>query len=129
MSSSAPQTNRQYVFQFMGISPSWLNKRPKLPSRNWLIFLSLTSSALGLYAYDRRRCKEIQRIYIDKVRQLSEEPLSSTQFPRKIFVYGSKCPGDEDSDRALQYFRKYVKVSPRLYLIPKYLEFKGLLLL
>lgn len=31
---------------------------------------------------------------------------------RKIRVYGARCPEDGDDDRALRYFRKYMKVSP-----------------
>jgi mitochondrial import inner membrane translocase subunit TIM54 len=32
------------------------------------------------------------------------------EWPRKVTVYGSKWPSDEDYDRSLKYFRKYVKV-------------------
>jgi import inner membrane translocase subunit TIM54 len=31
---------------------------------------------------------------------------------RKIKVYGARCPEDGDDDRALRYFRKYMKVRP-----------------
>lgn len=109
--ASTPQTNGPSLYQYFGIPQSLVNKKFKLPSRNWLIFLSFASAACGLYTYDRRRCKQIRQTYISKVQHLSEEPLSSNDFPRKIIIYGSKCPGDEDSDRTLHYFRKYVKVS------------------
>jgi hypothetical protein len=32
---------------------------------------------------------------------------------RKIKVYGARCPEDGDDDRALRYFRKYMKVRPK----------------
>ncbi|KAJ7632974.1 inner membrane protein import complex subunit Tim54-domain-containing protein [Roridomyces roridus] len=92
-----------------GIPPSWLDKRPKLPSRNWLIFLSVTSSVAGLYIYDRRQCKVIRRKYVEMVQDLAEEPVESLYRPRKVTVYGGKWPGDEDHDQTLKYFRKYVK--------------------
>lgn len=47
---------------------------------------------------------------MDKVKELAEVPLHSHDFPRKVTVYGAKWPDDEDSDRAIKYFRKYVKV-------------------
>lgn len=109
MSLATPPQSSSFL-QYTGIPPSWLNKRPKLPSRNWLIFLSTTAAITALYAYDRRKCKEIREHYIQKVQHLSEHPLPSLGLPRKVTVYGSKCPGDEDSDRSLKYFRKYLKV-------------------
>ncbi|KII88120.1 hypothetical protein PLICRDRAFT_110774 [Plicaturopsis crispa FD-325 SS-3] len=97
------------VLQYTGIPPSWLDKRPKLPSRNWLIFLSVTSSVVGYYAYDRRQCKKIRDDYITRVKHYADEPLPSMALPRKVRVYGCKWPGDEDYDQSMKYFRKYVK--------------------
>lgn len=98
------------VLRYTGIPPSWLDKRPKLPSRNWLIFLSATSALIGTFVYDRRQCKSIKQKYIDKVKELADEPLGTFDSPRKVTVYGSKWPGDEEYDQSLKYFRKYVKV-------------------
>jgi import inner membrane translocase subunit TIM54 len=98
------------VLEFTGIPTSWLSKRPKLPSRNWLIFLTFTSSLTGLYVYDRRQCKRIRREYVDRVKHLADEPIDSMEWLRKVTVYGSKWPGDEEYDRSMKYFRKYVKV-------------------
>jgi len=43
---------------------------------------------------------------------MADEPLSgSLDVPRKVRVYGGRWPEDDDEDRALRYFRKYVKVS------------------
>ncbi|KAF9052837.1 inner membrane protein import complex subunit Tim54-domain-containing protein [Panaeolus papilionaceus] len=85
------------VLKYTGIPPSWLDKRPKLPSRNWLIFWSLTGSILGYYVYDRRQCKQIKQHYIDKVKHLSEVSADPFDTPRR------------DYDQSLRYFRKYVK--------------------
>ena len=98
------------VFKFTGIPPSWLAKRPKLPSRNWLIFLSVTSSVLGLYIYDRRQCKHIRQSYIDKVKHLAEQPADPFEKSRKVTVYAARWPGDDDYDQSMKHFRKYVKV-------------------
>jgi import inner membrane translocase subunit TIM54 len=65
----------------------------------------------GLYIYDRQQCKSIRKTYVDKVKSLAEEPVSSLYRPRKVTVYGGKWPGDEDHDQTLKYFRKYVKVG------------------
>lgn len=104
-----PQSGMKTVLQYTGIPPSWLDKRPSLPSRNWLIFLSLTSTVVGYYVYDRQQCKKIRAEYAEKVQHLSKVPLHSMDFPRKVTVYGCKWPADEEYDRSLKYFRKYVK--------------------
>lgn len=98
------------ALRYTGIPPSWFDKRPKHPSRNWLIFLSVSSSLLGLYAYDRKRCREIRNEYIQRVEHLAKLPLGSLELPRKVTVYASKWPGDEDYSRSVRYFKKYVKV-------------------
>ena len=100
------------ALQYTGIPPSWFDKRPKLPSRNWLIFLSVTSSLIGLYAYDRKKCREIREEYIKRVEPLAQEPMEAHELPRKIRVYASKWPNDEDYTRSIRYFKKYVKVRP-----------------
>ncbi|KAF8201794.1 mitochondrial import inner membrane translocase subunit Tim54 [Pholiota molesta] len=103
------QSGVRTVLSYTGIPPSWLDKRPKLPSRNWLIFLSVTSSVIGLYVYDRRECKKIRQAYVDKVKHLSEVPIDPFETPRKVTVYGAKWPGDEEYEQGIKYFRKYVK--------------------
>lgn len=105
-----PQSGVKTVLQYTGIPPSWLDKRPSLPSRNWLIFLSVTSAVTGYYIYDRQQCKKIRQEYVDKVKDLAEQPLGSMELPRKVTVYGAKWLGDEDYDRSMRHFRKYVKV-------------------
>ncbi|KAG6335483.1 hypothetical protein ID866_3611 [Astraeus odoratus] len=36
--------------------------------------------------------------------------MGSMELPRKVTVYGAKWPGDEDHQRAIRFFKKYVKV-------------------
>ena len=108
-SQSSGSSGVRAALRYTGL-PVWLAKRPKLPSRNWLIFIGVTSSLLGLYTYDRRKCKEIRDEYIKRVAHLAQEPMGSMDLPRKVTVYASKWPGDEDANRSLKYFRKYVKV-------------------
>ncbi|KAF9527016.1 inner membrane protein import complex subunit Tim54-domain-containing protein [Crepidotus variabilis] len=103
------QSGIRTVLRYTGIPPSWLDKRPKMPSRNWLIFLSVTSSAFGMYFYDRRQCKLIRQEYVDKVKHLAELPADPFENPRRVTVYGAKWPGDDDHDQALRHFRRYVK--------------------
>ncbi|KAJ7047200.1 inner membrane protein import complex subunit Tim54-domain-containing protein [Mycena alexandri] len=107
--SAGPKSGVKTVLKLVGVPPSWLDKRPRLPSRNWLIFISITASTAGLYIYDRQQCKAIRKSYIDKVKDLADEPVGSLSRPRKVTVYGGKWPGDEDHDQTLKYFRKYVK--------------------
>ena len=98
------------ALEYTGIPASWLSARPRLPSRNWCIFITLTSSLISYYAYDRHRARAIRQSYIDRVKHLAEEPMKSTDLPRKVVVYGAKWPGDEDHQRAVRFFKKYVKV-------------------
>ncbi|KAI0740282.1 inner membrane protein import complex subunit Tim54-domain-containing protein [Earliella scabrosa] len=102
-----PQSGVRTVPQYTGIPPSWLDKRPGLPSRNWLIFLSVTSAVTGYYIYDRQQCKKIRQEYVDKVKDVATQPLGSVELPCKVTVYGAKWLGDEDYDRSMRYFRKY----------------------
>ncbi|KAK4684106.1 hypothetical protein P7C73_g6094, partial [Tremellales sp. Uapishka_1] len=108
--SAEPVKGSFSVLEHTGIPKSVLNWKPKLPSRNWSIFLTIVGSISYLYYDDRRQCRQIREAYLEKVRYLSEEPTNgSLDVPRKVTVYGAKWPEDDDADRALRYFRKYVK--------------------
>jgi import inner membrane translocase subunit TIM54 len=52
---------------------------------------------------------------IKKVEHMGKEVLGGGSLGevRKIKVYGARCPEDGDDDRALRYFRKYMKVRSR----------------
>ncbi|KAI9722299.1 MAG: hypothetical protein M1812_001771 [Candelaria pacifica] len=84
------------------------NFRLKLPSRNWLIFLSITGSFTSLLLYDRHQRKLAQRKWCTLVSHLALEPLPITSMPRKLTVYLAAPPGDSLSS-AREYFTEYVK--------------------
>lgn len=110
MDAPSPKSGVRAALEYTGIPPSWLSARPRLPSRNWCIFITLTSSLISYYAYDRHQARTIRQSYIDRVKHLADEPMKSTDLPRKVVVYGAKWPGDEDHQRAVRFFKKYVKV-------------------
>ena len=95
--------------EYMGIPKSVLAWKPRLPSRNWSIFLVTVGTLSYLYYDDRRQCRLIKEDYIDKVKHLSTAPMRPGDWPRKITVYATRSPGDDDYDKALRYFKKYVK--------------------
>ncbi|KAF8315163.1 hypothetical protein DL93DRAFT_2057528 [Clavulina sp. PMI_390] len=96
------------ALQYTGIPASWI-RRPKLPGRNWLIFWGVVGSLSYLYVDDRRKCRQIKEEYAAKVRHLAEVPLGSMELPRKVQVYACKWPGDDEYDRSMKYFKRYVK--------------------
>lgn len=107
--ASAQKGGLYSALRFTGIPPSWLEKRPKLPSRNWLIFIGVVTSIAGLYVDDRRKCKKIREEYTAKVRHLAEETLGTQDWPRKVTVYSCRYPEDHDHERSMVYFKRYVK--------------------
>jgi import inner membrane translocase subunit TIM54 len=119
--ASPPHKNSGFrtALKYTGIPPSWLDKRPRLPSRNWLIFLSVTQTIIACYAYDRYESRKIRQEYVTRVKHLAEERLQPLDFPRTVTVYSAKWPGDDDWDRGSWYFRKYVKVCWFLILYRK----------
>ncbi|KAG6900411.1 hypothetical protein C0993_011104 [Termitomyces sp. T159_Od127] len=108
-SETKPPSGLRLVLRYTGIPVSWLDKRPRLPSRNWLIFLSVTSSITSYFIYDRRECRRIKQHYIELVKEQADSPVDALAWPRKVTVYGAKWPGDEDYEQATKYFRRYVK--------------------
>ncbi|WVN85976.1 uncharacterized protein L203_101134 [Cryptococcus depauperatus CBS 7841] len=94
-----------------GIPHNVLTYKPKLPSRNWLVFWSITFSLSYAYYYDIKECKRIKQQTIARVEKYSREPTpgGSLGEVRKVTVWGGRWGGDEDADRAPRYFRKYVK--------------------
>lgn len=89
-----------------------LTWKPRLPSRNWTIFFTVVGTISYLYYDDRKQCDRIKQEYIDRVKSRAQEPTSgSMDVIRKVKVMGALWPSDEDDDRALRHFRKYVKVG------------------
>jgi import inner membrane translocase subunit TIM54 len=107
-----PLTGFQSALEHTGIPRSVLTWKPRLPSRNWSIFLTLSGTLFYLYYDDRKQCRLIKEETIKKVEHMGKEvlPGGSLGEVRKIRVYGARCPEDGDDDRALRYFRKYLKV-------------------
>jgi mitochondrial import inner membrane translocase subunit TIM54 len=95
----------------MGIPKGVLTWQPKLPSRNWSIFLITTSTLTYLWWDDRSQCKKLMEEYKDRVRWMAEQPMQPSEWPRKITVFGTKSPGDENYDESILFFKKYMKVS------------------
>lgn len=85
--------------------PNW---RLKLPSRNWLVFLSITGSFAAAITYDRREKKAAQRKWCDLVAHIAQEPLPVNQMRRKLSIFLSAPPGDGIRP-SREYFKQYVK--------------------
>lgn len=84
------------------------NFRFKLPSRNWMIFLTITGSFTGALIYDRRQKKRAQQKWSTLVAHISKETLPVEQMRRKLTVFLSAPPGD-GLRVAREYFQEYVK--------------------
>jgi import inner membrane translocase subunit TIM54 len=84
------------------------NFRPKLPSRNWSIFLAITSSFTAAVIYDKRETKRVQRKWCKLVEHIAKEPLDPRAMPRRLTVFLEAPPAD--GLRAAQdHFKLYVK--------------------
>ncbi|KAL9598222.1 MAG: hypothetical protein Q9219_004642 [cf. Caloplaca sp. 3 TL-2023] len=102
--ASGPKSAGNPVFRMMGLP----NFRFRLPSRNWLIFLSVTGSFTTAIVYDRYQKKRAQQRWCNLVSHISKEPLSSKQLPRRITIFLSAPPGDS-LRAARDHFHEYVK--------------------
>ncbi|KXG50766.1 Mitochondrial import inner membrane translocase subunit Tim54 [Penicillium griseofulvum] len=92
------------VFKMMGLP----NMRFKLPSRNWMIFLTITGSFTGAIMYDRREKRRVQQKWSELVAHISKETLPVDQMRRKMTVYLAAPPGD-GLRVARDHFKEYVK--------------------
>ncbi|KAL0639936.1 hypothetical protein Q9L58_001028 [Maublancomyces gigas] len=94
------------AFKYLGLPTI----RAKLPSRNWLIFLSISSTFAGIIYHDRREQSRIQRLWASRVAHLSQQPLSPLALPRKLTVFLSAAPGTgTDLRSAQEHYRDFVK--------------------
>jgi import inner membrane translocase subunit TIM54 len=84
------------------------NFRPRLPSRNWMIFLSITGSFTAAVVYDRREKRRVQRKWAKLVEHVAKEPLGSKEMPRKLTVFLEGPPTD-GLRVAQDHFKEYVK--------------------
>ncbi|KAK2056194.1 hypothetical protein LY76DRAFT_548909 [Colletotrichum caudatum] len=94
------------IWQMMG-----LRGPPKrLPSRNWIIFLSLAGAFSAAVIYDKREKKRATARWARAVAPLAREPVgdSPSQLPRKLTVILGAPPGD-GIRVAQDHFLEYVK--------------------
>ncbi|KAL2803045.1 mitochondrial import inner membrane translocase subunit Tim54 [Aspergillus granulosus] len=101
--NSAPKPQNP-VFKMMGLP----NIRFKLPSRNWMIFLTITGSFTAAVIYDRREKRRAQKKWCDLVAHLSKESLPTEETRRKLTVFLAAPPGD-GLRSAREHFKEYVK--------------------
>ncbi|KAI4238825.1 MAG: hypothetical protein LQ349_000829 [Xanthoria aureola] len=99
-----PKPTGNPVFRMMGMP----NFRFKLPSRNWLIFLSITGSFTTAILYDRYHRKRAQQRWCNLVSHIAHESLPPSQMPRRITIFLSAPPGDSIR-AAREHFHEYVK--------------------
>lgn len=87
-----------------------LPKLPKkLPSRNWMIFWTLTGTITTAIIYDKREKNRATAKWRRAVAPLAEEPMpSATHLPRKLTIYLESPPGD-GLRIAQDHFIEYVK--------------------
>lgn len=83
----------------------------KLPSRNWLIFWTVTGTLTASIIYDRREKRRATARWAASVAHLAKEPLpanNASAMPRKLTIYLAAPPGD-GLRTAQDHFREYVK--------------------
>ncbi|XRM39639.1 mitochondrial import inner membrane translocase subunit tim54 [Aspergillus tubingensis] len=102
-STSAPKPSNP-ALRMLGMP----NLRMKLPSRNWMIFFTITGSFAAAVIYDRREKRRAQQKWGDLVAHISKEHLPIEQTRRKINVFLSAPPGD-GIRVARDHFKEYVK--------------------
>ena len=85
------------------------NFRPRLPSRNWTIFLTITGGITAAVVYDKRETRRAQRKWQKVVEHLAKEPIENPkQMPRKLMVY-IEAPPQDGLRLAQDHFKEYVK--------------------
>jgi mitochondrial import inner membrane translocase subunit TIM54 len=81
----------------------------KLPSRNWMIFWTLSSALAATIIYDRREKKRATARWAHAVEPLAKRPLANpSQMPRKVTVYLEAPPGD-GLRVAQDHYSEYIK--------------------
>ncbi|KAF4632549.1 hypothetical protein G7Y89_g5578 [Cudoniella acicularis] len=100
-----PKAKPNPIYKYMGLGE---NFRPKLPSRNWMIFLTITGSFTAAVVYDKREKRRVQRKWCKLVEHIAKEPLDSRAMPRKLTVFLEGPPSD-GLRSAQDHFKEYVK--------------------
>lgn len=84
------------------------NFRFRLPSRNWMIFWTITGSFAAAMMYDRREKRRSQQKWCDLVAHISRETIPIEETRRKLTIYLAAPPGD-GLRIARDHFKEYVK--------------------
>jgi import inner membrane translocase subunit TIM54 len=84
------------------------NLPKKLPSRNWMIFFTITGSFTAAVVYDKREKRRAQRKWCKLVEHLAKEPLDAKVMPRRLTIFLEGPPGD-GLRIAQEHFKEYVK--------------------
>ncbi|KAF7186916.1 Mitochondrial import inner membrane translocase subunit tim54 [Pseudocercospora fuligena] len=90
------------AFRMMGLP------RLRLPSRNWMIFWTVTGSFAGAVIYDKWQTKRMREKWCNLVSHIADEPLDSKTQPRRVTIYLEAPPGD-GLRAAREHFHTYVK--------------------
>ncbi|KAI9808673.1 MAG: hypothetical protein M1825_003825 [Sarcosagium campestre] len=102
--AAAPLPKGNPALRMMGLP----NFKLKLPSRNWLIFLSVTGSITSMILYDKYQKKKAQEKWCKLVSHVSREPFDTKALPRKVTVFLAAPPGD-GLRAPREYFLDYIK--------------------
>lgn len=84
------------------------NLPKKLPSRNWMIFFTLTGSLFAAVTYDKREKKRAQAKWCKLVEHIKNEPLPAGTMPRKLTVF-LQAPPNDGLRYSQDHFKDYVK--------------------
>lgn len=85
------------------------NLPKKLPSRNWMIFWTITGSFTAAVIYDKREKKRATARWSKAVSHLAKEPIgSANQLPRKLTIF-LESPPTEGLRPAQDHFTEYMK--------------------
>ena len=82
--------------------------RARLPSRNWMIFFTITGGFASAIFYDKYQTRRNRQKWCDLVSHLADEPVPTHQMPRRMTIYLSAPPGD-GLRYAREHFHEYVK--------------------
>lgn len=82
--------------------------RLRLPSRNWMIFWTLSGSLASAIYYDKWQTKKVKEKWCRLVSPMADEPLDVKTLPRTVTIYLSAPPGD-GLRSAREHFHNYIK--------------------
>ncbi|XBW37649.1 hypothetical protein QEN19_003230 [Hanseniaspora menglaensis] len=102
--------NNNPAMRALGI-PSFARFTKKLPSRNWMIFLSVVSGTIFSYFYDQNEIKKIRSQYMDLAEKTSADfgkEIPTNMKLRKVKVVIAPLP-DDYLESTLKVWRRYIK--------------------